>query len=242
MAGALATDTLRVLLGDPTLRCVRAPCERSHAPRLGTTVIAALADVNWHVPRAACDAVAAAGGDGARQALVPALIDPHPGVRGRALVALERLAGEELDRLLTSYLDAAATPMRRALLEILGRRAQTGPLLRFVSDRSADVRLTVVRGLSADRSAACRARRCRRAMIPSCSPLARQQPVLPRSPLKRSSSRGWVCPIAAGPHIRRLGGRAAPARAGPDGRFATAKLLLVGFVGAKRQRDAMKLA
>jgi HEAT repeat protein len=160
VAGVLGIDTLRVLLGDADPE-VRASALRGLAahPRaeLAPTVIAALADVNWHVRRAACDAVASSGGDGARQALVRALIDPHPSVRGRALVALERLAGDQLDQLLAHYLDAAATPLRRALLEILGRRRQTEPLLRFVSDPSADVRLAVVRGLSADRSAAARA-------------------------------------------------------------------------------------
>jgi HEAT repeat protein len=160
VAGALATDTLRVLLGDADPE-VRASALRGLValPRaeLAPTVIAALADVNWHVRRAACDAVAASGGDGARQVLVRALIDPHPSVRGRALVALERLAGDQLHQLLAYYLDAAATPLRRALLEILGRRGQTEPLLRFVSDPSSDVRLAVVRGLSADCSAAARA-------------------------------------------------------------------------------------
>lgn len=158
-AADLDADSVRVLLADrdPNVRA-KALEALTARPReeLAPALIAALADMDWHVRRAACDAVAVGGGNGASAALVRTLVDPHPSVRGRALVALDRRVGDDLDPILEYYLDAAAAPLRRALIEILGRRGRTQALLRFVYDPSVDVRLAVVRALAADRSAAAR--------------------------------------------------------------------------------------
>jgi HEAT repeat protein len=160
IAGWLSTDTLRTLLGDPEAE-VRASALNGHVrhPRaeLAPSVIAALADVNWHVRRAACDAAAATGGEGAAGALVRALVDSHASVRGRAFVALERLAGDDLNRILERHLDKAPAPLRRALVEILGRRRHTQPLLGLITDPNVDVRLAVAHALVGDHSPAARA-------------------------------------------------------------------------------------
>lgn len=158
VAGVLSAEALRMLLGDPEAD-VRARTLNGLVvhprPELTPTVIATLADADWHVRRAACDA--AAGDERASGALVRALVDPHPSVRGRALVALERLIGDALDQILEQQLSSSAAPLRRALVEILGRRGHTASLLRLVSDPSVDVRLALVHALAADDSDAARA-------------------------------------------------------------------------------------
>lgn len=116
-----------------------------------------LRDESWHVRRAACDAVAAAGGREAEEALVAGLVDSRLAVRGRALVALERLCGERLDGVLESALPDASDVLRRALVEILGRRRQTAAVLRYVGDPSPDVRIAVAHALAASRASGARA-------------------------------------------------------------------------------------
>lgn len=116
-----------------------------------------LRDESWHVRRAACDAVAAAGGEEAEAALVAGLVDPRLEVRGRALVALERLCGDRLDRVLESALPGAGDVLRRALVEVLGHRRQTAAVLAYVGDPSPDVRIAVAQALAGSRASAARA-------------------------------------------------------------------------------------
>jgi HEAT repeat protein len=156
----LDEEALRLLLRDrdPGVRTRVLKGLAAHPRReVSRSVVAALSDEDWHVRRAACDAVVAAQPEGGAEELMRALVDPHPSVRGRALVALERLAGDGLDTLFDSNLDAAPPPLRRALIEILSSRGRSDIALRYVDDPAPDVRIAVAHSLTSDRSGSARA-------------------------------------------------------------------------------------
>jgi len=154
-AANLDADTIITLLGDEepgvrqqTLRTL----SRKPRPGVGRSLNHALTDANWHVRRAACDAIAAARTPNAASVLITALIDSHPAVRGRALVALEQLLGPQLDPTLEQALDEAPPQLRRTLIEILGHHQRTAAVLRFAADPAVLVRLAVVHALSGEPS------------------------------------------------------------------------------------------
>jgi HEAT repeat protein len=154
-ACVLEAETAMVLLHDPD-EDVRVAALGAFVGCPGAVPLQALldrlGDASWHVRRGACDAVAAAGGEEAEAALVAALADRRLEVRGRALVGLERLCGDRLDVVLEHALPAAASRLRRTLVELLGRRAQTDAVFRHVGDPSPEVRITVAHALAAVRS------------------------------------------------------------------------------------------
>jgi HEAT repeat protein len=121
-------------------------------PDLSPSIAASLHDPSWHVRAAACDALGTGGERASATALVPALVDAHPMVRGRALVALERLLGDGLDDALVARLDDAPASLRRAIVEILGRHGCAAELARRELDSDADVRLAVVHALEGSAS------------------------------------------------------------------------------------------
>jgi HEAT repeat protein len=116
-----------------------------------------LRDRSWHVRRAACDAAAAAGGEDAEVALVARLVDSRLEVRGRALVALERLCGAHLGEVLEGALPAAGEALRRTLVELLGRSGRTAAVMGYVSDPSAEVRIAAAHALAGDGTSDARA-------------------------------------------------------------------------------------
>lgn len=156
---SLDDESVRSLLAD-TEAAVRIEALEALAdhPRaaLAPVVLAALSDVDWHVRRAACNASAALGVDSAAP-LVHMLVDPRLEVRGRAIVVLERLFGAGLDALLQSHMAQARAPLRRALVELLGRRGRGDLALGLASDPSVDVRIAVAHALAGDDSADARA-------------------------------------------------------------------------------------
>jgi HEAT repeat protein len=149
-ASVLDADSVRVLLADRDAEVRVAALEalaRNPRPELTPALLEALADESWHVRRAAADALGASEDSGVAPQLLHALIDPQPLVRGRARIALERLLGDELDRLLAAALEDADAPLRRALVELLGRRGYVRPLLELVSDNDVGVRIALVHAL-----------------------------------------------------------------------------------------------
>lgn len=117
-----------------------------------SALLACLADESWHVRRAACDAVAAAGGPDAERALIAELVDDRLEVRGRALVALERACGGKLEEVLERTLPEADSRLRLAVLDILGRRGRGAVALRYLADSSSEVRIVAVHALAASDS------------------------------------------------------------------------------------------
>jgi HEAT repeat protein len=149
-ARVLDADSVRVLLADRDTEVRVAALEalaRNPRPELTPALLEALADESWHVRRAAADALGASEDSGVAPKLRHALVDPQPLVRGRARIALERLLGDELDRLLAAVVEDADAPLRRALVELLGRRGYVRPLLELVSDDDVGVRIALVHAL-----------------------------------------------------------------------------------------------
>jgi HEAT repeat protein len=149
-AEVLAADSVQALLGDPDAEVRVAGLEalaRRPRPELTPMLLPMLSNRSWHVRRAAADAIGASGRAEAVRPLVRALVDSHPVVRGRALIALERLLGGELDRLLSAALEDAAPSLRRTIVEILGRHGRVEPLLRLADDEDAGVRIALVHAL-----------------------------------------------------------------------------------------------
>jgi HEAT repeat protein len=150
VAEVLDARAVQVLLADQDAEVRVAVLEaltRDPQPELTPTLLRMLSDPSWHVRRAAADAIGASGRREDVEALVRALVDSRAIVRGRALMALERLLGDELDRLLSDVLEDQAAPLRRAIVEILGRRGYVEPLPRLVVDEDAGVRIAVIHAL-----------------------------------------------------------------------------------------------
>jgi HEAT repeat protein len=149
-ARALDAESVAVLLRDPeaevrvaALEALSCDPQRDQTPLL----LEALAASNWHVRRAAVDALGATGDTSVTRNLVDALVDPHSLVRGRALLALERLVGDGLDELLATALADTRAQVRRALVEILGRRGCVAQVVELSADPDPAVRLTVLHAL-----------------------------------------------------------------------------------------------
>lgn len=150
-ARVLASDSVGALLRDDdgavrvaALEALTRDPRREQTPLL----LEALDAPSWHVRRAAVDVLGASGGDDAvAPRLVRALVDPHPLVRGRGLLALERLLGDRLDELLAASLTHGEPRLRRALVELLGRRRCIAPLLELAHDQDTGVRIALVHAL-----------------------------------------------------------------------------------------------
>jgi HEAT repeat protein len=110
-------------------------------------LIARLEDESWHVRRAACRALGAAGDERARRGLVRLLLDPNATVRATAKWALSDVFGDRLAATLVEEIDGADPALRQALVYAIGdtrdRRAadRVGEL---ASDPGPGVRLAVV--------------------------------------------------------------------------------------------------
>jgi len=165
LAVAAAVETLdgeevRVLVGDDdaAVRAAVLDALSLHPrPALLPVVAAALGDPSWHVRRAACDALGASGRPESSAALLRLLVDEHATVRGRALLALERLLGDELWQALEQALDSAPARLRRTIVELLGTLGHTDSLPRLSGDPDPDVRIAVVRSLARTTSPEARA-------------------------------------------------------------------------------------
>jgi HEAT repeat protein len=155
-ATTLGVDSVSVLLRDRAVEVRVAALEAlSRHPRheLMRELIAAAADLSWHARHAAVDALGASSRREAAAPLVCALLDPQPLVRGRALLALERLLGDELDDFLSQALAGGARPeLRRTIVQILGRRGHVGDLLWLAADDDSRVRLALLRILATQKS------------------------------------------------------------------------------------------
>jgi HEAT repeat protein len=153
---ALACETVELLLEDQAekvrVTALRALVDCPRRVQL-SALLARLADESWHVRRAACDSVAAAGGTDAEQVLIAELVDDRLEVRGRALVALERACGDKLDDVLEKTLPNADSRLRLAVIDILGRRGRGAVALPYLDDSSPEVRVVAVHALAAGGSA-----------------------------------------------------------------------------------------
>ncbi|HTS72979.1 MAG TPA: HEAT repeat domain-containing protein [Gaiellaceae bacterium] len=150
-ACTLDAETVESLLDDRAAE-VREAAVRAlvHCPDAVplSRLLDSLGDESWHVRRAACDAVAAAGGDAAGHALIDALLDSRIEVRGRALVALERLYGDRLEAALEGNLAQANNRLRGVLIGLLGGRGRGEVALRYLRDPAPEVRIAVVHALA----------------------------------------------------------------------------------------------
>jgi HEAT repeat protein len=150
-AAALDEHEARALLRDPETKVRVALLEtlaRQPRPELLSSLEDALADPSWHVRRAACDALGAIERPGPAAHLLHLLVDPSPTVQKRALLALERLLGDELDDALEAGLTRDNAPLRRAIVEILGLRGHVEMLPRLAEDPDTDVRVALVHALA----------------------------------------------------------------------------------------------
>ena len=117
---------------------------------LVSLLISTLDDPSWHVRRAACRALGAAGDVRARAGLVSRLLDPRDIVHDTAVWALSDIFGDRLWRVLVDDLDSADAALRRALVYVLadkGDERAAGAVAELERDPSPDVRIAVAHTL-----------------------------------------------------------------------------------------------